>query len=151
MHPEPTRQGDKAPSVHEHIVDNRAPHDARDDINRRRKRRDDGAARGYHPRRGGCYDNGEDQNPSLKTLGPWVFSKTIHRAHFPDQFRQPANLTKYSGETSPELWLVDYHLACQLGGVKDDRLIIRNLPLLSDTARAWLEHLPLTKFMTGTT
>jgi hypothetical protein len=37
----------------------------------------------------------------------------------------------------------DYRLACQLGGTDDDNLIIRNLPLfLSDTARAWLEHLP---------
>jgi hypothetical protein len=52
-------------------------------------------------------------------------------------------MTKYSGETRPELWLVDYRLACQLGGTNDDNLIIRNLPLfLSDTARAWLEHLP---------
>jgi hypothetical protein len=41
------------------------------------------------------------------------------------------------------LWLADYRLACQLGGTDDDNLIIRNLPLfLSDTARAWLEHLP---------
>jgi hypothetical protein len=38
---------------------------------------------------------------------------------------------------------VDYRLACQLGGMDDDNLIIRNLPLfLSDAARAWLEHLP---------
>jgi hypothetical protein len=42
----------------------------------------------------------------------------------------------------PELWLADYRLACQLGGTDDDNLIICNLPLfLSDTARAWLEHL----------
>jgi hypothetical protein len=41
------------------------------------------------------------------------------------------------------LWHADYRLACQLGGTGDDNLIIRNLPLfLSDTARAWLEHLP---------
>jgi hypothetical protein len=41
------------------------------------------------------------------------------------------------------LWLADYRLACQLIGANDDNLIIRNLPLfLSDTARAWLEHLP---------
>ena len=34
-------------------------------------------------------------------------------------------------------------MACQLGGANDDLLIIRNLPLfLSDSARAWLEHLP---------
>ena len=42
-----------------------------------------------------------------------------------------------------ELWLANYRLACQLGGTDDDNLIIRNLPqFLSDTARAWLEHLP---------
>ena len=50
---------------------------------------------------------------------------------------------KYSGETNPELWLADYCLACQLGDTDDNLLIIRNLPLLlSDSARAWLEHLP---------
>ena len=64
-------------------------------------------------------------------------------APFPARFRQPTNLVKYSGETNPELWLADYRLACQLGGANDDLLIIRNLPLfLSDSARAWLEHLP---------
>jgi hypothetical protein len=41
------------------------------------------------------------------------------------------------------LWLANYRLACQLGGMDDDNLIICNLPLfLSDAARAWLEHLP---------
>ena len=70
-------------------------------------------------------------------------SKAIRDAPFPAWFRQPANLAKYSGETNPELWLADYRLACQLGGVNDDLLIIRNLPLfLSDSARAWFEHLP---------
>jgi hypothetical protein len=55
----------------------------------------------------------------------------------------PTTITKYSGETRPDLWLADYRLACQLGGTDDDNLITRNLPLfLSDTARAWLEHLP---------
>jgi hypothetical protein len=40
----------------------------------------------------------------------------------------------------------DYRLACQLGGMDDDNLIIRNLPLfLSDAVRAWLEHLPPTQ------
>jgi hypothetical protein len=55
----------------------------------------------------------------------------------------PMTLTKYNGETKPELWLTDFCLACQLGGATDDRVIIRQLPLfLSDTARAWLEDLP---------
>jgi hypothetical protein len=62
---------------------------------------------------------------------------------FLTRFRAPTTITKYSGETRPELWLADYRLACQLGGTDDDNFIIRNLPLfLSDAARAWLEHLP---------
>ena len=52
-------------------------------------------------------------------------------------------LTKYSGETDPALWINDYRLACQLGGVTDDAFIIHNLPLhLADSARTWLENLP---------
>jgi hypothetical protein len=78
-----------------------------------------------------------------RTVGPQAFSRAIRRALFPTRFRPPATITKYSGETRPELWLTDYRLACQLGGTDDDNLIICNLPLfLSDTARAWLEHLP---------
>ena len=95
--------------------------------------------RGAYPRLpsalGGRYDNGEDRSPSPKPPGPRVFSRAIHVAQFPAHFRQPTNLTKYSGETNPELWLADYCLACQLGGADDDLLIIRNLPLLlSDSA-----------------
>jgi hypothetical protein len=94
-------------------------------------------------RRGGRYDSGEDRSPSPEPPGPQAFSRAIRRAPFPTRFRPPATITKYSGETRPELWLADYRLACQLGGTDDDNLIIRNLPLfLSDTARAWLEHLP---------
>jgi hypothetical protein len=99
--------------------------------------------RGYHPRRGGRYDSGEDRSPSPEPPGPQAFSRAIRRALFPTRFRTSTTITKYSGETRPELWLADYRLACQLGGTDDDNLIIRNLPLfLSDTARAWLEHLP---------
>ena len=51
-----------------------------------------------------------------------------------------------SRETNPGLWLEDYRLACQAGGVDNDDFIIRNLPLfLADSARAWLEHLPSNK------
>jgi hypothetical protein len=93
--------------------------------------------RGYHPRRGGRYDSGEDRSPSPEPPSPQAFSRAIRRAPF------PTTITKYSGETRPELWLTDYRLAYHLGGTDDDNLIIRNLPLfLSDTARAWLEHLP---------
>jgi hypothetical protein len=91
--------------------------------------------RGYHPRRGGRYGSGEDRSPSPERPGPQAFSRAIRRAPFPTRFRTPTTITKYSGETRPELWLADYRLACQLGGMDDDNLIIRNLPLfLSDAA-----------------
>jgi hypothetical protein len=109
----------------------------------RRAHLDERVRRGYHPRRGGHYDSGEDRSPSPKPPGPQAFSRAIRRAPFPTRFRTPTTITKYTGETRPELWLADYRLACQLSGMDDDSLIIRNLPLfLSDTARAWLEHLP---------
>jgi hypothetical protein len=117
-----------------------------DNEHHRRDRRahlDEKVRRGYHPRRGGRYDSGEDRSPSPEPPGPQAFSRAIRRATFPTRFRTPTTITKYSGETRPKLWLVDYRLACQLGGMDDDNLIIRNLPLfLSDAARAWLEHLP---------
>jgi hypothetical protein len=113
---------------------------------RRRDRRahlDEKVHRGYHPRRGGSYNNGEDQSPSPEPPGLQAFSRAIRRASFLTRFRTLTTITKYSGETRLELWLADYRLACQLGGTDDDNLIIRNLPLfLSDSARAWLEHLP---------
>jgi hypothetical protein len=104
---------------------------------------DEKVRRGYHPRRGGRYDSGEDRSPSPEPPGPQAFSRAIRRAPFPYRFRALTTIAKYSGETRPELWLADYWVACQLGGTDDDNLIIRNLPLfLSDAARAWLEHLP---------
>jgi hypothetical protein len=103
---------------------------------------DEKVRRGYHPRRGGRYDSGEDRSPLPEPPGPQAFSWAIRRAPFPTRFWTPTTITKYSGETRPKLWLADYRLACQLGGTDDDNLIIRNLPLfLSDAARAWLEHL----------
>jgi hypothetical protein len=109
----------------------------------RRARLEERVRRGYHPRRGGRYDREEDRSPSPEPPGPRVFSRAIRRAPFSARFRAPTTITKYSGETRPELWLADYRLACQLGGTDDDNLIIRNLPLFfSDAARAWLEHLP---------
>jgi hypothetical protein len=76
--------------------------------------------RGSHPRRGGRYDSGEDRSPSPEPPGPQAFSRAIRRASFLTRFRTPTTITKYSGETRPELWLEDYRLACQLGGTDDD-------------------------------
>jgi hypothetical protein len=134
VHTERTRGG--TPAAPDRLGDEQHRRDRRAQLEER-------VRRGYHPRRGGRYDSEEDQSPSPKPPGPRVFSQAIRRAPFPAQFRAPTTITKYSGETRPELWLADYRLACQLGGTDDDNLIIRNLPLfLSNAARAWLEHLP---------
>jgi hypothetical protein len=112
----------------------------------RRAHLDEKMRRGYHPRRGGRYDSGEDQSSLPEPHGPQAFNRAIRRALFPTRFRTPTTITKYSGESKSELWLADYRLACQLGGTDDDNLIIRNLPLFFfDAARAWLEHLPPTQ------
>jgi hypothetical protein len=87
------------------------------------------------------------QRGGSESLARTTWSAGLQPGHttgaVPDPVPTPTTITKYSGETRPELWLADYRLACQLGGTNDDNLIIRNLPLfLSDTARTWLEHLP---------
>jgi hypothetical protein len=77
----------------------------------RRAHLDEKVRRGYHPRRGGHYDSGEDRSPSPEPPGPQAFSRAIRRAPFLTRFRAPTTITKYSGEMRPELWLVDYRLA----------------------------------------
>jgi hypothetical protein len=130
------RTQDKAPATPSRLGNE---HHRRD----RRAHLDEKVRRGYHPRRGGRYDSGEDRSASPEPPGPQAFSRAIRRAPFPTRFRTLTTITEYSGETRPELWLADYRLAYQLGGMDDDNLIIRNLPLfLSDVAPAWLEHLP---------
>jgi hypothetical protein len=134
IHTEDT--GDRTPAVLDRLDNEQHRHD-------RQARLEERVRRGYHPRRRGRYDSEEDRSPSPEPPGPRVFSRGIRRAPFPARFRAPTTITKYSGETKPELWLADYRLGCQLGGTDDDNLIIRNLTLfLSDAARAWLEHLP---------
>ena len=148
----PPANGAKAPTVHDRVKltpvkdrlrdtrGNAHNGDTRNVLNQKKK---DGAAYGYHPRRGGRYDCKKDSSPSPEPPGTRVFSRKIRAAPFPPRFRQPTTLTKYSGETDPGLWLNDYRLACQLSGVTDDAVIIRNLLLhLADSARTWLEHLP---------
>jgi hypothetical protein len=118
----------------------------------RRARLEERVRRGYHPRRGGRYDSEKDRSPSPEPPGPRVFGWAILRASFLARFRAPTTITKYSGETRPELWLADYRLACQLGGTDDDNLIIRNLPLSSPTlpGHGWSIFL-LRRSPTGTT
>jgi hypothetical protein len=61
-------------------------------------------------------------------------------AHFPKRFQAPIN---YDDKTSPSVWLEDYRLACREGGADDNLFIMQFLHIyLSDSARAWLDHLP---------
>jgi hypothetical protein len=118
--------------------------DARNVINARRTGNAEArAVAGYHPRRGGHYVSREDRSPTPEPPGTRVFSREIRTASFPQRFRQPTSIDKYTGETDPRVLLNDYRLACQLGGATTDEVIIGNLPLhLADLARTWLEHLP---------
>jgi hypothetical protein len=70
------------------------------------------AAVGYHPRQGGRYDSREDRSPTPEPPGARVFSREIHTASFPQRFRQPTSIDKYTGETDPRVWINDYRLAC---------------------------------------
>jgi hypothetical protein len=71
-----------------------------------------------------------------------MFSREIRTASFPQRFRQPTSIDKYTGETDLRVWLNDYRLACQLGGATTVEVNIHNLPLhLADSVRTWLEHL----------
>lgn len=120
--------------------------DARVILDARQRAKDDRrreAGVGYHPRRGGRFDVNEDRSPSPPPPGPQAFGRHILRAPFPQRYRAPTNMLKYSRESNPGLWLEDYRLTCQAGGADNDNFIIRNLPLyLADSARTWLEHLP---------
>jgi hypothetical protein len=133
--------------VREWILDTRGQaedSDARNILNTRRKGDAEAqVATDYHPRRGGRYDSREDRSPTPEPPGTHVLSREIRIATFPQRFRQPTSIDKYTGETGPRVWLNDYRLACQLGGATTDKVIICNLPLhLTDLARTWLEHLP---------
>jgi hypothetical protein len=60
------------------------------------------------------------------------------------RFHAPPNIVKYSEDTNPAMWLEDFRLACRAGGADDDLFIIQYLPrYLAESARAWLEHLPV--------
>jgi hypothetical protein len=102
--------------VRERILDTRGQAqdgDARNVINTRRTGNAEArAAAGYHPRWGGRYDSHEDRSPTPEPPGTRVFSWEIRMASFPQRFRQPTSIDKYTGETDPRVWLNDYLLAC---------------------------------------
>ena len=78
-------------------------------------------SRETHPRHG---HQPNDQSPSPEGLGPRALDWRIRRAPFPPRFRPPTNITKYTRETNPGIWLKDFRLACRAGGLDDDYFII---------------------------
>jgi hypothetical protein len=102
--------------VRERILDTRGQAqdgDARDVINARRTGNAEArAVAGYHPRRGGHYDSREARSPTPEPPGTCVFGWEIRTASFPQRFRHPTSINKYTGETDPRVWLNDYRLAC---------------------------------------
>jgi hypothetical protein len=52
----------------------------------RRAHLDKKVHRGYHTRRGGRYDSGEDRSQSPEPPSPQAFSRAIRRASFPTRF-----------------------------------------------------------------
>jgi hypothetical protein len=111
---QPANQG-RAP-VRVRILDARGQAldgDARNIINARRTGNTEAqAVVGYHPRRGGRYDSREDRSPTPEPLGTRVFSREIRMASFPQRFRQPTSIDKYTGEMDHRVWLNGYRLAC---------------------------------------
>ena len=41
-------------------------------------------------------------------------------APYPRRFRPPTHISKYNGETNPDHWLEEYHLAMKAGRLDDD-------------------------------
>jgi hypothetical protein len=95
---QPANQG--RTSVRERTLDMRGQAqdgDARNVINARQARNaETRAAAGYHPRRGGRYDSREDRSPTPDPPGIRVFSQEIRTVSFPQRFRQPTTIDKYT-------------------------------------------------------
>jgi hypothetical protein len=58
---------------------------------------------GYYPRWGGRYDSREDRTPTPEPPGTRVFCREFRTASFPQRFRQPTSINKYTGETDPRV------------------------------------------------
>ena len=106
-----TENGAKAPSVHdrikkpstkERLQDTRRRADDGDACNiLNKKKKQDGEARGYHPRHGGRYDSEEDRSPSPEPLGTRVFSREIRTTPFPRAFVSPPPSSSTRGKPIP--------------------------------------------------
>jgi hypothetical protein len=120
--------------------------DRLDDEQHRRDRRarlEERVHRGYHPRRGGHYDSGEDQSPSPEPPGPRVFSRAIRRARSRPGFepRLPSPSTQGRQGRSCGLRITGWRASWE-GRTTTTSSSATSPFFLSDAARAWLEHMP---------
>jgi hypothetical protein len=89
--------------------------DTRNLINARRTSNAEArAAAGYHPRRGGRYDSGEDRSPTPEPLGTRVFSREIRTTNFLEQWRSDLAIMAY---LVPEQWQFEGRRAADGGDV----------------------------------
>jgi hypothetical protein len=85
----------------------------------------------------------EQRSLSPEGLGPKAFRSNVRDACFPKRFWALNNIVKYDGKTNPCIWLENYCLACRTYEADSNLFIIQFLPIyLTDTLRAWLDHLP---------
>jgi hypothetical protein len=104
---------------------------------------------GYHPLRGGRYDNREDRTPTPENAR--VQSGDPH-GELPPTLLSAYHHHQVHGGTDPRVWLNDYRLAGQLGGVTTDAVIIHNLPLhLADSPGRGSSICSTTRSTVGTT
>ena len=74
-------------------------------------------------------------------FGPECFSRAIHSADIPPNFRLATGISKFTGEYKPETWLDDYRVLVHIGG-GDDKVTMKHIPLMLDgLERAWLNQL----------
>jgi hypothetical protein len=86
--------------------------------------------------------SGRRLEPQLDGPGPRAFGTRIQKVPFPPHFQPSTNITKYTRETNPAVWLEDFRLACWAGGADDDYFIIQYLPIcIGEYIRAWLKFL----------
>ncbi|KAI4995417.1 hypothetical protein ZWY2020_035320 [Hordeum vulgare] len=80
--------------------------------------------------RGRAHRDGHDMDrPSgsrTTVSGLECFSRAIHSADIPPNFRLATGISKFTGESKPETWLDDYRVAVQIGG-GDDHVAMKHL------------------------
>ena len=85
-----------------------------------------------------CEGKDHDAPSGSIPVGPECLNRYIRATEIPKNFMLATGISKFTGESKPEIWLEDYRVAVQIGGSNDD-VAMKHLPLmLEGSARAWL-------------